>query len=298
MKKIKFIYGLMAAMVLSLASCDVNDYPEFNDADAFLAFTNTAITVGEESGLAEIAVQLASLSGLSASVDVEVVPDESGKDAVEGVDFNIENKTLSFAGFEGATQKIKVKIIDNDVFTGNKSFTLRLKEGGSVNLGASKTCRVTIKDDEHPLLFIIGDYTTSVASVFSGRGPWDNHVISINIDDEDVNKVWISNIDPYFAQYGYVAPDENLFYGIVNADKTEIQIPVGQEIGYDDVCLYGFTTPNPDDGDLIDTGNVVLSIEDDGQKLVFKNAIGVCRSSNLEGGWFNLMAGPITLTKK
>ena len=295
MKKIKFIYGLMAAMVLSLASCDVNDYPEFNDADAFLAFTNGAVTVGEESGSAEIAVQLASLTGLSASVDVEVVPDEEGKDAVEGVDFNIENKTLSFAGLEGSTQKIKVKIIDNDVFTGNKSFTLRLKEGGSVKLGASKTCRVTIKDNEHPLLFIIGDYTTSVASVFSDRGPWNNHTISINIDDEDVNKVWISNIDPYFAQYGYVAPDENLFYGIVNADKTEIQIPVGQEIGYEDVCFYGYTTPNPDDGDVIETGNIVLSIEDDGQKLVFKNAIGVRRST---GGWFNLMAGPITLTKK
>lgn len=288
----------MVAMVLSLASCDVNDYPEFNDADAFLAFTNGAVTVGEESGSAKIAVQLASLSGLSASVDVEVVPDEEGKDAVEGVDFNIENKTLSFAGLEGATQYIKVNIVDNDVFTGNKSFTLRLKESGSVNLGASKTCRVTIKDDEHPLLFIIGDYTTSVASMFSGRGPWSDHVISLNIDEEDVNKVWISNIDPYFAQFGYKAPDYNLFYGIVNADKTEIQIPVGQETRYEDVCFYGFTTPNPNDGDLIETGNVVLSIEEDGQKLVFKNAIGVCRSANLEGGWFNLMAGPITLTKK
>ena len=123
MKIFKLTYGLMAATMFSLASCDINDYPEFSDADAFAAFTSKTIGVGEADGTVEIPIMLTSQSGMTATVDVEVVPDSTGNDAVEGTHFTIENKTVSFSGLEGAKQSVKVKIVDNDIFTGNKSFT-------------------------------------------------------------------------------------------------------------------------------------------------------------------------------
>ncbi len=292
MKIFKLTYGLMAATMLSLASCNINEYPSFDDGDAFLAFTSSTAAVGEEAGSLEIPVLLTSKSGLSANAEIEVVADETGTGAIEGTHFTIENKTLTFSGLEGATQKIKINVIDNDVFGGNKSFTIRLKEGGSVKLGAAKTCKVTIQDDEHPLAFILGTYGASADSYFSSRGhfDWD---ITISRDETDINKVWIGDLDPYFAANGYTAANgSNIFYGIVNEEKTQILVPVGQTLGYQNTALVAFVAADPD-VDETEGDNVVIDIKDNGQTLVITNAWGI-----YDDGWWNLFRGPITLTKK
>lgn len=278
--------------MLSLASCNINEYPSFDDGDAFLAFTSSTAAVGEEAGSLEIPVLLTSKSGLSATAEIEVVADETGTGAIEGTHFTIENKTLTFSGLEGATQKIKINVIDNDVFGGNKSFTIRLKEGGSVKLGAAKTCKVTIQDDEHPLAFILGTYGASADSYFSSRGhfDWD---ITISRDETDINKVWIGDLDPYFAANGYTAANgSNIFYGIVNEEKTQILVPVGQTLGYQNTALVAFVAADPD-VDETEGDNVVIDIKDNGQTLVITNAWGI-----YDDGWWNLFRGPITLTKK
>ena len=278
--------------MLSLASCNINEYPSFDDADAFLAFTSSTAAVGEEAGSLEIPVLLTSKSGLSATAEIEVVADETGTGAIEGTHFTIENKTLTFSGLEGATQKIKINVIDNDVFGGNKSFTLRLKEGGSIKLGAAKTCKVTIQDNEHPLAFILGTYGASADSYFSSRGhfDWD---ITISRDETDINKVWIGDLDPYFAANGYKAANgSNIFYGIVNEEKTQILVPVGQTLGYQNTALVAFVAADPD-VDETEGDNVVIDIKDDGRTLVITNSWGI-----YDDGWWNLFRGPITLTKK
>ena len=292
MKIFKLTYGLMAATMLSLASCNINEYPSFDDGDAFLAFTSSTAAVGEEAGSLEIPVLLTSKSGLSATAEIEVVADETGTGAIEGTHFTIENKTLTFSGLEGATQKIKINVIDNDVFGGNKSFTLRLKEGGSIKLGAAKTCKVTIQDNEHPLAFILGTYGASADSYFSSRGhfDWD---ITISRDETDINKVWIGDLDPYFAANGYKAANgSNIFYGIVNEEKTQILVPVGQTLGYQNTALVAFVAADPD-VDETEGDNVVIDIKDDGRTLVITNSWGI-----YDDGWWNLFRGPITLTKK
>lgn len=292
MKIFKLTYGLMAASMLMLASCNLNDYPEFDDADAFLAFTSSTASIGEESGTLEIPVLLTSKSGMTATAEIEVVADGEGTGAIEGTDFTIENKSLSFSGLEGATQLIKINIVDNDVFGGNKTFTIRLKEGGNVKLGAAKTCKVTIQDNEHPLAFILGTYGASADSYFSSRGHFDWDV-TISRDDNDINKVWIGNLDPYFAVNGYnTSRDCNIFYGVVNEDKTQILVPVGQKLGYENTELAAFVAADPD-VDETESDNIVIDIKDNGQTLVITNAWGI-----YDDGWWNLFRGPITLTKK
>ena len=47
MKRIKSIYGLLAAGALLFASCNINEEPTFDDKDAFVAFTNATMSIGE-----------------------------------------------------------------------------------------------------------------------------------------------------------------------------------------------------------------------------------------------------------
>ena len=285
MKIFKLTYGLMATTMLSLASCNVNDLPEFDDSDAFVAFSSAAVSVGEADGSVEIPVILTSLKGLSANVAVEVVTEEST--AVEGVDFTIETQNISFTA-EANTAYVKINVVDNDEFTGNKTIKLKLGDT-SVNLGAAKTCTVTIEDDEHPLLFILGSYNTSAVDYWGDSYSWS---ITVGRDDEDNNKVWISNLSPFFAANGFVAPDANYFYGFVNEEKTEIRVPVDQEVGYQTYVLAGFDDPDPDEGNVLETGsNMIIEIHDGGAKLVIPNAWGIT-------GWYDLFYGGIEFHKK
>ncbi len=297
MKRLKLIYGLFAASILLFASCDMNEAPTFNDKDAFVAFISSDMTVGEEEGTLDVPVLLTSLSGISTTADFEVVAGD-GTTAVEGTHYTIANESHSLTFTKDApTQYIKLNIIDNDVFGGNVTVTFILKDPKGVNLGASKNCKVTIQDDEHPLLFILGTYSASADSYFASRGSFDWD-ITINRDDEDLNKVWVGNLEPYFAANGFVAPKANNFYGVVNDEKTEIRIPVGQKIGYSDggvdVLLAGFTGPDPDESDELSNGqNIIITILENGAKLRIESAYGAASD-----GWWNLMYGNQTITKK
>lgn len=293
MKKFKLIYALIAGTLL-LASCS-NELPAFDDKDAFVAFTASEMQVSEDGGELDIPVLLTSLSGTEATVDFEILSEEST--AIEGTHFSVEGtKSVSFTK-DAPLQTIKLKIIDDDVFGGNVKLIIALKNPHGVNLGASKECLVTIEDNEHPLSIILGTYHTSADSYFDSRGSFDWNV-TISRDETDLSKIWISNLEPYFASNGYVAPKANYFYGVVNSEKTEIRVPVRQAIGYKDegvdVVLAGFSGVDPDESDELDAGaNIIISILENGQKLRIENAYGA-----VSEGWWNLMYGNQIMTKQ
>lgn len=286
MKLFKLTYGLMAAAVLSLASCDINDYPEFDDADAFLAFQKSAVTAEEGGDAVKIPVLLTSLSGLSASVEIEVIDST----AVEGKDFTIESKTLTFSA-DAPEQNIVINIANDDEYTGSRAFTLVIKEGG-VKLGAAKKCVVNIADDEHPLLFLFNTYTASIVDYW---GDAYDIVGTISRDADDDTKVWFENFfTPWLQSQGF----NTKFYGIVNDEKTEILIPAGQETGVTagGVPIVLYVGDSSDlTGELYDSGkNLVVKILDDGAKLEVVNAYGASNGSS----WYDLSAGGVILTKK
>ena len=214
----KITFGLVALATMAFSSCS-NDLPEFNDADAFVALRATTASFVENGEGTEVEVLLTSLNGLEGSVDFEIVPD-SVAPANEGVDFTIENasKTLTFTK-DAPTQSIKIKAIDNDVYTGDKRFTINLVNAKGVNLGANKSITITVEDDEHPLAFMLGTYAAKGSSLFNGDIEW---TVKIAKDDTDAAKVWISNMVP--------GGSNTAIYGTVNDAKDEIRIPVKQDI--------------------------------------------------------------------
>lgn len=211
--------GLVALAAMGFASCS-NDLPEFDDNDAFIAFTSTSATVKENAGELQIPVLLSSLNGKEGTVDFEMTADASSP-AQEGVNYTIENasKTLTFTKDEN-TQYIKLKINDlAGTFTGNLRFTVTLSNAQGVNLGADNTFTVTIQDLDHPLAAILGTYTLGAESYYNGAGLWE---VTLTSDESDVSKVWISN---FFNVDGF-----GKIYGTINDAKTEIRIPVKQKM--------------------------------------------------------------------
>lgn len=271
----KTLYTLVASLLL-FSSCE-NGCPTFDDADACVGFSSASFSINETDGKVEIPVYLASVAGLSGSATIEV--DVTQSTAVEGADFTVVSKELIFSA-DGRTQNVVVNIVDNDVFTGDKKVFFKIVSS-SVNLSNESTCTLTIVDDEHPLKSILYTYSGTAISCFEGTYDME---ITLEKDESDLSKVWISNLDPYFFSYGYTAANGyNRFYGIVNEDCTEISVPVGQTVGYEDVNLEGLDGPDPDTADMLNQGqSFVIKIVDGGNKLEIVNAYGV---ANAEGFW-------------
>lgn len=282
MKRIKSIYGLLAAGVLLFASCNINEEPTFDNKDTFVAFTNATMSIGEDKGTLEIPVLLSSLSGMSTSVDFEIVTD--GSTAVEGTHYSIEGgNTLTFTK-DAPTQYIKLNIIDNDTFNGDVKVIFVLKDPQGVNLGASKQCQVTIEDNEHPLLFILGTFACKGESNFGGDLEWN---LTIEKDADDLNKVWINNLVPGGSSLK--------IYGTITEDKTEIHIPVGQEIAssssYPHILLLGFYGPDGDE-DIPNGKYITGTIATDGT-ITIKDLFGSCvftdDAATQSAGWYELV---------
>ena len=294
MKIFKLSYGLIAAAGLMLASCVKNELPSFSDGDAFVAIQTSTASVAENAGKAiEIPVMLTSLSGISGSVDF-VIETDSVKGAVEGVNYKLgnESKTLTFTK-DAPSQSIIIEPIDNDTFTGDVKFTIKLTNAQGATLGASKTCVVTIEDDEHPLSFILGTMTAVGPSYFNGEEEW---TVVFGKDDTDLNKVWITNL----VKGGSSASSP--VYGVVNEERTEIHIPVGQEIAvsssYPHILLEGFYGAEGEED--IPTGGYITGLIDENGTITIQDWFGshvYTDDAGTSAGWYNIFQAGVVLKK-
>ena len=278
-----------------MVSCNLNEAPIFDDSEAFVAFRSSELSLGEEkTDTIKIPVLLTSLAGLSSSVDFEIVTE--GATAIEGTHFKVLNtsKTLTFTK-DAPIQNILVKTIDNSTFDGDVSFAIKLNDPGDVNLGASKKINIKINDDEHPLLFILGSLTAKGTSYYNGAEEW---TVTIEKDATDLKKVWIKNF-----VLGGSSPTSPI-YGVVNDEKTEIKIPVGQIIAvstsYPKITLRGYYGPDGEE-EIPTGGSITGTIAPDGQ-ITFVDEFGSYVWTNEDmtagAGWYNIYQAGVTLKKQ
>lgn len=287
MKKILYLLAIPAAAVALSTSCsNLNTFPVFDDANAFVSFGETTPSIAEDQGIIEIPVVLSSVKGISTSVTFDVV-DSTAK---AGVDFVMpENKTLTFDS-ENRTQNIRIQIIDRDEdYTGDLVFKLVFTSTGSVTDGAANECIVTIQDQDHPLNYIIGDYTATSADGSS----W---TMSLDTDEGDDSMIWITDI-ANFAAGGWPL-EQILYYGVVNTEDNTISIPLGQSSEY----LYGELPINlcvTNDGvNFIDSGNITGTISEDGSTIVLNCTLAGVLTPYIDGaGYIGAVYFPITLNR-
>jgi hypothetical protein len=287
----KILSILTIAMLVVLSSCELNDIPVFDDSDAFVSFNKSSLSVNEDGTTLNIPVTLASTKGKSATVTYIV----TNGTAVQGTNFTLADPsaTLTFDA-TNRTQNIVVNIIDiPGVFTGDVRFSIELSDEGTVKPSTEKTCTVTIADLDHPLSAILGTWSATGTSYFNASQTWE---LALTKDADDVSIVWIYPLVPGGSHVDYP------IYGVVNAEMTEIKIPVGQEISapgsYGYIELRGYYGP---DGmtEIPAGGSITVTIEEGQLTILDEFGSYVWSNPDLTGGlgWFNIFMADVVLTR-
>ena len=291
MKKIG-LYVSFLAIAAFFASCDLNQTPVFNNADRFVAFDAERYSVTEDTGTVKIPVHFTSLGEKTTAVSFELFDGT----AVAGRDYQLSGGTavLNFYGFN-PVQYISIDILPHDgVFTGDRTFGIALKSAANgANLGGMDTAYVTILDLDHPLAAILGTYSAVGTSYFYGKQSW---TVTIAKDPGgDVTKVWITNLVP-----GGSSPDTPV-YGVVNADKNKIEIPVGQTIATSasvPVTLEGFDNPDVDIADLLPSGSKLTMSLTSQSPATFDMDMPFGSYIAAVDDWYNVILNDVTFTKQ
>lgn len=248
MKKILNILLLLVA-VGAFTSCQ-NEIIKFDESMSFVAFTSKTASVGEVNQTVAIPVLVTATEG-SPAIDVSysITSDDHSNPAIEGTDFNvIGDASLSFPNGYGY-DTIFIQTVDNDVFTGTKTFSIILTSNTqSYDFGAIDTIDIALSDDDHPFGWMLGDYTAKGNSWRDAAtgAEWDMVLSPI---ENDIYSVEILGLIGY-GSYGTGASADHPVYGkIKEADdgSIELAITVGQEIpsyGYGACTLKAWYGPD------------------------------------------------------
>ena len=287
MKKINIIAAAIA-VVLS-ASC--NRALEFQH-ETFATFDAVNFSIDETAGKVRIPVSVYNPTGAEINVSVACV---DGKAKVNE-DFELtypESGVITFSGAKSTdTLEIAIKPFVG-VFTNNKEFTVQISSSTTgVGVGNLRTAKVTIKDLDHPLASILGDYdAVGLMASAGGAYKWS---VTFDKNDDSVQKVNVIGLSDL---------GETLV-GDVSEDMTVITIPYGQMYvasGYDTMfCGWSSGGYYKASGNLIltktDAGWVQSSDLDDETR---QWGIGCLATSNgTPLGWLDYIMPGAVLTKK
>ena len=285
MKNIFFKIMAGAALVTAFASCELNDFPTFDEADSFVAIDKTTIMVNETAGQVVIPVTIASIDPMKTAVTYEIVDSTAKVNKHYKLNSNYESGVLSFDGTT-RTQNIVVDIIDSTgVYTGDLVFTVNLLSGGkNLNLGASSTCVVKISDLDHPLADILGEYTVTGEDFAKGKF---SYTMTLTKDDTDINTVWIDYVCP-LAQGNPMA-----VYATVSPDHKTISIPCGQQTKAGLI----FVEYTYDNGHYVGTSGSVDMVSTTPGVFTTEQGIGMIEGNSLYAGGV-VLQGTTVWTKK
>jgi hypothetical protein len=244
-------------LVVIFSSCK-NEPIMFDRSKTYVGFDFTSVSISENTTSFQIPVMIAGLEGTgSVSVTYEVSVDGIAKPAEEGVDYTIGSAgTVDFPKGAGYAN-ITIHPIDNDVFTGNKSFRIVITANSkNYPIGRENTVLVVLRDNEHPLLKWIGNYSVQAVS-YASPGDYDeNWLVTTEADPDNVNNLLI---------YGVGAEGSDTIKASLNLDDMTITLDPGQSVG--DVYNYGSISvyKGTDAGDdVIQDEPIIGVIEEDG----------------------------------
>lgn len=226
---------LAAAAMFSIAAC--SNKIEYNRVP-FVTLGVSEINVDEDTVSVKVPVKL--YNGEDASVAVVILPASQfgigtpETDAVAGTNFSIADPADGIIKFtkDASEKEIVLNITKIDGYTGNLNFVLAIEgKTEGVTEGASSMCLCTIKDLDHPLSAMFGNwacYGTSLSEetedLYYAAFPF-----TVSPYDGDPTKIWISNIVPMGYYYASYLTNCQVYAEVSNDMKT-IKIPVPQTL--------------------------------------------------------------------
>lgn len=213
----------------ALLSCkeDKMPYLKLKDANVYFDLNTSRFdpSVVETASKLKVPLILAGMPG-TYPVSVTVETDTSGIEnpAIEGIDYTIREKTVTFEEGYG-TQYIEVNPINNEERQPNRSFKLLISSTSKELVpNPANKITITIVDGGHPLLYMKGAYkATAIDRYYTGERVSFN--VSITPDPDDDNAVYVENIP-------LILVSQNLrFKMVVNAANGTCTVPADQDFG-------------------------------------------------------------------
>lgn len=144
----KYIKLFMLLAVVSLfAACSSDE--DYNTNEVTVGFANATETIRETAKVVNIPIEVKGLrnGNVTLTVKAEGVGDVP---AVEDVNYMITGKTLHLNADDQETGTLNVEIlpIDDDEFTGDRTFKLTIESANGATIAGNTSTTVTIKDNE------------------------------------------------------------------------------------------------------------------------------------------------------
>ncbi len=181
--------------------------------------------------------------------------------ATVGTDYTLVDNSgvLNFdAGVDSLAIELKITG-QTGTFTGNVDFSIALVSAtNDVVIASTDKCKVTIKDLDHPLSALFGEYKMHQVNISSSSYIYTEYPITISAYEGDATKVWIQDIIYLTYTYGAYFKNPCKVYANVSSEMSKIEIPVPQTtetysgdlfngMEEDDfLTLYAITGTDPD----------------------------------------------------
>jgi len=218
MKNILLKTSLFLSLAFLFASCEKEGIL-FDSSMNVVGFNASTFSIAENADGA-IEIYLGAPSGAnSTDVTIEVSAEGHDKPAVKDVDYTIASMQ---ATLEVGVNSITISPVDNNEFTGNKTFTVSIVSNSkNYNISAQNSATVTIVDDEHPLKNWIGTYDVAAAS-YGSPGAWDEAWVVTTTPIEG---------EPYKLHLTGIAGSDVDVIASFDTDAMTISLDPGQDIG-------------------------------------------------------------------
>lgn len=222
MKNIIFKASLFLFAMILFAGCE-QELIKFDASTKLVGFKSSSMLVSEADVTSDVTIYLGAAAGATATVTLEVSTEGIDNPAVEGVDFTLSSSSVQLDVGETA---ISVTTIDNDQFTGDKQFRLKIavNETEYTNAYVDEVL-VTISDDEHPLKKWLGTYSVSAIS-YDGPGVYDEDwTVVISPVPDNLDQISVTGI----------SGSSMAIIGTVDKDNLTITFDSDQNLG----TVYG-----------------------------------------------------------
>lgn len=275
---------VLLAGVASLASCV--KYADYNWTPfASLYLRSATIEESAEGTVFSLPVRVYNTNGAECTVTYTI---EEGS-AKSGVNFTpLDNSGV--LNFSGATDSlaIKVNVIGQPgEYTGNQTFKIKLASAtNNVTIGTLNTCTVTIKDLDHPLSAMFGEWSAQGVTVNSSGGlTYQGWTANFSAVEGDPTKIAVDHISPFSVALASYVKDMPVV-GTVSEDKKTISFEFPQTTT-GDASAFGYTTETftfyGHDGEVYTTapGQVVFTLDEASGAYVTTEGYGFSTPSDL-----------------